>query len=260
MDLYWRRRMFFHFPSRQNIGACVFEVGDDKNDLDYFYLKMPFFVFPAQVGCSRGSHPHSAWTPCVLWCATLTIPVRREHAGFYHWTEGEQNPRDKREILPRLHAALCSGILDQLLQRVMKCLKTPSELPFRPFSYRKYGAFAFLNSRRSHTDLAAWGQHRQVPLLHGHWWTWMANTWSLSWPVTIPQLQCEQMPWHRFGLHLHLAKMVSWHHLGNNSELFPKLILLGWGEHSLVQPLLRAQGTAPHPVLLGFLGIISLHL
>lgn len=51
-------------------------------------------------------------------------------------------------------AASCSGILDQLLQGVMKCLKIPSELPFEPFKYRKCGAFAFLTSKRSCTDLA----------------------------------------------------------------------------------------------------------
>lgn len=44
--------------------------------------------------------------------------------------------------------------------------------------------------------------------------------------------------------------------------LFPKLVLLGWGEHALGQSLLCAQGcgTAPHPVLFGLLGIVSLHL
>lgn len=101
-NLYWTRRMFFHFPSRQNIGACIFEVGNDKTDLDYLCLKTPFFVFPSQVECSHGSHPHSAWTPCVFWCTALITLVRRERAGFSHWVGGEQSLRDKREISPRL--------------------------------------------------------------------------------------------------------------------------------------------------------------
>lgn len=224
--------------------------------LELFLLE-DAFVFPPQVGYSRGSHPHSPWTPCVLWHTTLTTPVRRERAGFSHWADGEQNPRDKREISQRLHAVSCTGILDQLLQGVMKCLKTPSELPFGPFSYRKCGASAFLNSK-------------QVV----HWPGSVRSAWAgptAPWPLvdmngkySVLALACDHSTapvwanataqiWSAFT-HSHQESVLAPSGEHTSPELFPKLILLAWGEHSLVQPLLSAQawGTAPCPVLSGF--------
>lgn len=189
MDLYWTRRMFFHFSSRQNNGALKLEM--TKMTWIISVWKCLTLCFHLRLGA------HMVPTPTVpghlvffdvklqqpLWEGNMLV--------FPIGQTGNRFPETKGRFAK---AASCSGILDQLLQGVMKCLKIPSELPFEPFKYRKCGAFAFLTSKRSCTDLAASAGA-------GHWWTWMASSGSLPWPVTIPQLLSGQMPLHRLGLH-----------------------------------------------------------
>lgn len=96
MDLYWTRRMFFHFPSRQNIGARTFEVGDDKTDLDYFCLKMHFFVFPPQIGCSRGSHPQQCLDTLCSLMYNSNNPCEKGMCWFFplgRWGTESQRPK-----------------------------------------------------------------------------------------------------------------------------------------------------------------------
>lgn len=116
MNLYWTRRRFFHFLSRQNNGACTFEAGDGKIDLDCFCLKMPFFMFSAQIGCSCGSRPHSTQTPSGLWCTTATTPLQEGNEQFFPLGGWGTEAQTQKGAFPRLRASACSGILNQLLQ------------------------------------------------------------------------------------------------------------------------------------------------
>jgi len=63
----------------------------------------------------------------------------------------------------------CSGILKQLLQGVVKCLKPLSELPFGSFFIQKIRCLCFSKlCNKSCTELAQRGQYGLVPMLHGH--------------------------------------------------------------------------------------------
>lgn len=167
MNLYWTQRVFFHFLSRQNNGAFYLWSWRWQNWLRSLLFENAFMVL-SQVGCSCGSHPHCARTPCGLWCTILTAPLWEENVMFFPLGRWGTDTQRQKGAFPALCASSCSGILNHLLQGVVKCLRPSSELPFGPFSYRKFSVFAFLTSNKSCTDLTEWGQYGQVPLLHGH--------------------------------------------------------------------------------------------
>lgn len=166
--------MFLHFLHRQNNRAYIFEVKDDKIDLDYFCLKMPFFVFSSHVGCPCGSHPQRAWAPCGLWCTNSNnTPVKKRHA----WVDEEQRPRHKKQLSQGYvpHHAVSSWTSSS--KESFSVLSLPLKFSLGLFHLKKmiyiYSRFLFPDSvcNRPCTDGAEWAQCKQIPVLHGyHTW------------------------------------------------------------------------------------------
>lgn len=97
MDLYWTRRMFFPFSSRQNNRACIFEVGDDRIDLDYFCLKMPLF-FHLRLGAHLVPIPTAPGHSVIFDVQLKQHPWKKKMCCFSCWVDWKWRPWDKREL------------------------------------------------------------------------------------------------------------------------------------------------------------------
>lgn len=263
MDLYWTRRMFFHFPSRQNIEACVFEVGDDKKWLGLFLLENAFLCvstsgwvlmwFPSpQCLDTLCCLMYNSNNPCekgMCWFFPLGrwgTESQRQKGDFpkgtrclMQWHPEPTPPRSREVSQDSFRTSLWAFFIWKMW---CLCFSKLQQVSHWPSSMRS--ARAGPTAPGPLVDMN--GQYMAFVLACDHstasvWANASAQVWS-----ALPH-SCQDGALELSGEHM-------------STELFPKPILLGWGEHSLAQPLLSAQGIAPRPVLFGFLGIISLHL
>lgn len=183
---------------------------------------------------------------------------------FSRWVDEEWRLRNKRELSQGYVLSHAVSAWTSSKQSV-SVSSLFSELPFGSFSYRKFGAFAFLNSVTSHAlswqrevntgrSLCSIATSRHACPTRG----------LVPWPSTIHTVSVLANALSQVWTVLTHTELVSWYHLREcvSTGLLPKLILLEWGEHALGQHLLCALGWggAPHPILFGLLSIISLHL